>query len=111
MAYDNKMKHLLEPKFGENLFSYTGPTKSCEAMVRAWYNEIKDYNFDDPTFSSETGHFTQVVWKSTTHVGCAHSKGVGTRWVYMACEYDPPGNYDGEYERNVPRKQRATSTR
>ena len=25
------------------------------------YNEIKDYDFDDPGFASNTGHFTQVT--------------------------------------------------
>lgn len=30
------------------------------------------YNFGKPTgFTEETGHFTQLVWKSTTQVGCA----------------------------------------
>jgi hypothetical protein len=30
------------------------------------------YNFGKPTgFTEETGHFTQLVWKATTQVGCA----------------------------------------
>ena len=33
------------------------------------------YNYDKPGFSPGTGHFTQVVWKSSTHVACAVAKG------------------------------------
>ena len=52
--------------YGENLaLGYDGP-----AAVDAWYNEISNYDFSNPGFSSNTGHFTQVVWKSTTQVGC-----------------------------------------
>lgn len=37
--------------------------------VKSWYDEIKDYNFNYPTFQSSTGHFTQVVWKSSKLLG------------------------------------------
>ena len=37
--------------------------------VRCFYDEIKLYNYDSPGFSMGTGHFTQVVWKETSHVG------------------------------------------
>lgn len=38
----------------------------------AWGDEGDIYDFGLPTgFSEETGHFTQLVWKATTQVGCA----------------------------------------
>eukprot|EP00208_Stichococcus_sp_RCC1054_P007253 CAMPEP_0206144092 /NCGR_PEP_ID=MMETSP1473-20131121/22946_1 /ASSEMBLY_ACC=CAM_ASM_001109 /TAXON_ID=1461547 /ORGANISM="Stichococcus sp, Strain RCC1054" /LENGTH=144 /DNA_ID=CAMNT_0053539787 /DNA_START=209 /DNA_END=640 /DNA_ORIENTATION=+ len=39
-------------------------------LINAFVNEVWMYDFDKPGFSSGTGHFTQVVWKSTWEVGC-----------------------------------------
>ncbi len=33
------------------------------------YNEVKYYDWKKPGFGSNTGHFTQVVWKSSLRVG------------------------------------------
>lgn len=72
------------------------------------------YDFKKPTgFSEETGHFTQLVWRTTTDVGCAAidcGYGNGTddnekrgdtgsytraQGWYVVCEYSPPGNVMG----------------
>ena len=46
------------------------------------------------------GHFTQILWKDTTHVGCATVDCNGLRNVddspdsaipYTVCNYSPPG--------------------
>lgn len=54
------------------------------------------------------GHFTQIVWKDTTHVGCATVMCNGLANIdssmplpFTVCNYSPPGNYDGEYADNV----------
>ncbi|RAH67061.1 putative extracellular SCP domain protein Pry1 [Aspergillus aculeatinus CBS 121060] len=55
--------------YGENL-AFGFPNAS--AAVAAWGDEGLRYNFRDPTgFTEETGHFTQLVWRATTEVGCA----------------------------------------
>ena len=47
---------------GENLYLVSvQPTEPCTDATKAFYEEIKDYNFDQPGFSSQTGHFTQVM--------------------------------------------------
>ncbi|KIJ98325.1 hypothetical protein K443DRAFT_104102, partial [Laccaria amethystina LaAM-08-1] len=57
---------------------------------------------NNPGFSPATGHFTQVVWKSTTQVACAMVNcGPGTIFpqasTYTVCRYTPPGNIQGQF--------------
>ncbi|WIA13851.1 hypothetical protein OEZ85_002425 [Tetradesmus obliquus] len=66
------------------------------------------YNFSSPGFSSDTGSFTQVVWRSSTPLGCAVqrcARGInGTSWEdgsLVACRYSPPGNIIGAFRSNV----------
>ncbi|KAG7662353.1 uncharacterized protein J8A68_004124 [[Candida] subhashii] len=81
-------------KFGENLaVGYPTP----EAAVEAWYAENKDYNYAAGTPYS---HFTQLVWKSTTHLGCAYKR-CGDSSLYITCNYSPAGNVMGSFQQNV----------
>jgi uncharacterized protein YkwD len=85
--------------YGENLAAGTQGALDPEATVAMWYDEGKQYRFPEGGFSMQTGHFTQVVWRGTSQVGCGHSScNNNDIWV---CEYDPPGNWDGEYRTNV----------
>ncbi|KAG6883426.1 hypothetical protein C0992_008750, partial [Termitomyces sp. T32_za158] len=54
-------------RFGENLAAGTGSSYGIQTAIKAWTDEVSEYDPSHPTFS----HFTQVVWKSTTQVGCA----------------------------------------
>jgi len=86
-------------QFGENLAAGTTGMMGPEAVVQMWYEEVKDYKFPDGGFSMQTGHFTQVVWRGTKQVGCGKSQCKGMDiWV---CNYDPAGNWDGQYRDNV----------
>lgn len=40
----------------------------------------------------DVAHYTQMVWPTTTHVGCAI---FSADWDYLICRYSPPGNKDG----------------
>jgi len=43
------------------------------------------------------GHYTQVVWSGTTHVGCAAAIDASCEWAQVwVCQYSPPGNYMGQ---------------
>jgi hypothetical protein len=68
--------------------------------VQGWYDEIEAYDFDHGAFAANTGHFTLMVWKASTQVGCGHAP-CGTDKEIWVCEYDPAGNVDGGFEANV----------
>ena len=86
-------------RYGENLAAGTAGTLDGVAVTRMWYDEVKLYKFPDGGFSMQTGHFTQVVWRGTTMLGCGRSRCNNMDiWV---CEYDPPGNVQGMYRQNV----------
>lgn len=42
-----------------------------------------------------------MVWKKTTSVGLGIAKGSNGSWIVVA-NYDPPGNFVGQYAENVP---------
>lgn len=69
-----------------------------------WYVEVKDYDFDtvSPVFNPETGHFTQVVWATTTQVGGGVAKSKSGK-TYVVGRYFPPGNVKGGFLENIKR--------
>ncbi len=84
---------------GENLAAGTSGMLDPAAVVGMWYDEIKKFSFRSGGFSMKTGHFTQVVWRGTREVGCGKSQCNGLDvWI---CQYDPPGNVEGQYRENV----------
>ena len=103
------------PKVGQNIYavtlggnSYT-PTSFGDLLaagVNMWYEEINGSAqspgpyFDSTgkpftsTFDSARGHFTQLVWKSSTRVafGVATATCSGTPWLIFVANFTPPGN-------------------
>ncbi|KAH8896018.1 extracellular scp domain-containing protein [Thozetella sp. PMI_491] len=83
--------------YGENLALGCSDATGC---VEMWGNERQSYDYDHPDFSEETGHFTQLVWKNTTAVGCG-KRLCGDHGWYLVCEYWPRGNVIGEFGEEV----------
>jgi len=40
------------------------------------------------------GHYTQMIWRNTTEVGCAVAERDDRQ--ILVCRYSPPGNVRGE---------------
>jgi len=43
---------------------------------------------------ADVGHYTQMIWKNTTAVGCAVATGGGMD--PLVCRYSPSGNFIGQ---------------
>ena len=125
--------HRSDSPYGENIAAWTGPKQTADWAVRLWLREKRafdslnakpDYRFGDeqqpassptpdakpsPAPSTENppriivGHYTQIVWRTTTHLGAAQltfdlvdDQGSTRTYAAIVCNYDPPGNRRGE---------------
>ncbi|XP_047133445.1 Golgi-associated plant pathogenesis-related protein 1 [Hydra vulgaris] len=102
LASNNLFKHSdSDSKYGENLFMLKGGVSKniCDEASNTWYSEIKNYDYDEPGYAEETGHFTQLVWRGSKKVGFGiATKGKNT---VVVAQYLPPGNMEEEFEENV----------
>ena len=86
---------------GENLWMGTSRRFSFTQMVDSWGSEKKYFKYGTfPNVSStgnwsDVGHYTQIIWKNTTYVGCAGVDG-GDGNYRLVCRYVTPGNYRGQ---------------
>ena len=99
------MQHTANNPNGENIYMTTASSVSGYDAATAWYDEVDQYNQmfagqSSGDFTEQTGHYTQLIWKSSTELGCAQAQ--CSSGVYVFCEYSPPGNVQGQYQDNVP---------
>lgn len=100
IADARECKHSPDSEFGENVYCQSGGSiPTCDRVVKLWYDEVKDYDYDNPGYSKKTGHFTQVVWKNSTGLGCGCSRNGAL--TFVICNYSPRGNVIGQFRENV----------
>ena len=81
---------------GENLWMGTRGAFTSERMVADWASEKRMFRagvFPAVTRTSswaDVGHYTQIVWRGTTTVGCALESSAAND--YLVCRYGPGGN-------------------
>ena len=103
LASIETMKHSGNGKYGENLYNCWASNGICitgEKASQSWYDEVKQYNFNNPGFSGGTGHFTQLVWKGSKQIGCGVACSINNK-CYVTCNYYPPGNVLSQFDKNV----------
>ena len=83
---------------GENLYYCSGKVATGEIASYEWYNEIELHNWKKE-FQNATGHFTQLIWKSTKEVGFGVANKGNT--YYVVANYFPAGNVKGQFATNV----------
>lgn len=85
------------------IFVHLGYELTGAGATQMWYDEVKDYNFENPGNFGGTGHFTQVVWLASQQMGVAKA-GEGNGAQYVVARYSPAGNIRGHYPDNVKPK-------
>jgi len=85
---------------GENIWWGTSGAYTFSQMIEGWGSEgkyFKEGTFPDVSKDGKwesVGHYTQIVWRTTTRVGCAKASAGG--YDILVCRYSPQGNIEGQ---------------
>uniref|UniRef100_A0A646QDZ8 Cysteine-rich venom protein n=1 Tax=Hemiscolopendra marginata TaxID=943146 RepID=A0A646QDZ8_9MYRI len=76
---------------GQNLYAGTEYT-GRQAMIM-WNEEREFYDFETGECEpgEQCGHYVQLVWAESEHVGCGVARCLGKGYM-IVCHYRPPGN-------------------
>ena len=99
-----KMKHRGSKEkegaeYGENIFwGSSAQAYSPLDASTSWYSEIEKYTYAQLNGNNwyPAGHYTQMVWRNTTLMGAGVAICPDGEIIVVA-NYNPPGNYMGEY--------------
>ena len=97
LAKTGKLEH---SQAGENLAQGTTKAFTVTQLVDMWGDEKKSFRKGTfPNVSStgnwqDVGHYTQVIWRNTTEVGCGLASSNGKD--ILVCHYNPAGNFVGK---------------
>ena len=100
LAQLGTLQHSTGKGYGENL-SYRSDSRGPSAistsdLLQGWVKEKNGYTVGPFNWDRDQahGHYTQMVWKTTTEVGCGTATSGNS--VYLVCRYNPPGNMQGD---------------
>lgn len=103
LAEHGLFEHEQNSPYGENIFIAGGFIPTLVDAINAWYEEKKNFNPTDPNwcnYISQVGHYTQLVWKDTTKIGCGmakyQKKYQGEFDYVIVCKFYPRGNICSE---------------
>ncbi|XP_064396455.1 peptidase inhibitor 16-like isoform X2 [Halichondria panicea] len=83
---------------GENILAYTGRKMYIWYLIEIMAEEGEYYNYPFCQSGRNCRRYTQIIWATTTHVGCALAHcpaGRGKTREILVCNYGPAGNTPG----------------
>ncbi|KAB8104203.1 hypothetical protein EE612_036928 [Oryza sativa] len=86
-------------QYGENLsWNPSVQAWTAASSVDQWVAEKGSYDYASNSCvgGAMCGHYTQVVWRDTTAVGCAAVACNANRGVFFICTYFPAGNVQNQ---------------
>ncbi|ODM90822.1 Cell wall protein PRY3 [Orchesella cincta] len=103
LANSDRFEKSASSRYGENLAAVQGANEAdaVKNAVRMWYKGESKYDYKNPNYQREAGAFTQLVWKSSTHVGIGVAYNSKKNWWVVIANYNPPGNVHGQFRENV----------
>ncbi len=103
-ASNHSFEHSGNQQYGENIYFYSPSANnflsSLIMAIDSWYSEVANYDYNNPGFSLSTGHFTALVWASTTSIGAGVANDDQDH-CYVTMNSDPPDNVEGQFQNNV----------
>ena len=76
------------------------PGWSVDRMMQSWTMEKRNFSpgyYPNVALDGNwlnVSHYTQMIWPTTTDIGCGYAEGGGYGW--LVCRYSPGGNKDGK---------------
>jgi pathogenesis-related protein 1 len=93
------LEHSQTPGLGENVAGGFVTGDRPEIRIFKGWGTNEKVNFNPATKrcydGKICGHYTQIVWRNTTKVGCAVTINENGKYI-LVCNYDPRGNFNGE---------------
>jgi pathogenesis-related protein 1 len=91
---DPAFKYCSTAMLGENIASGSIGYYSAAELATLWVDEKSDFACGKlPSFQSNSGHYSQIVWSGTTKVGCG-IRDCPDGFTTLLCNYYPPGNFN-----------------
>ncbi|MBU1240017.1 hypothetical protein KKF84_04590, partial [Myxococcota bacterium] len=91
------LEHRKKNLYGENLWAGTASAYPVVSAAKSWETEKKYYTGGklSPKNWYKSGHYTQMVWRSSTALGCGKFVCKNGMMV-VVCNYNPSGNWMGQ---------------
>lgn len=104
LASKNILEHRPCSNYGENIYSIITSDSNFKLNgkepVNVWYEDIKYHPFGKEPNDLKSGHFTQIVWKTSQFLGVGVAKSSQGN-IYIVANYSPAGNFVGHFVENV----------